>query len=188
MLHQMFMPSLLHSIFVGHIFKDMNQALKTLSTAIGNQGLKSSIDHCAVIAIAIAAYRNHDSTVRLLAHMGARLLRPDGEGFWIHYQDDDTHDRMRDLSLSIIRAGGNDSAPGQPVTGASLATRVALLNAAELYDPRVRVSRAREELRKDYFVLSLLLDSERATAPDGEVMARLQVLPSELVREVIEYF
>ena len=52
----------------------------------------------------------------------------------------------------------------------------------------MRVSREREELRKDYFVLSLLLDSGRATAPDGEVMARLQVLPSELVREVIEYF
>ena len=120
--------------------------------------------------------------------MGARLLQPDGEGFWANYEDPATHDRMRDLSLSIIRAGGNDSAPGQPVTGASLATRVALLNAAELYDPRVRVSREREELRKDYFVLSLLLDEERATGADGEVMARLQVLPSELVREVIEYF
>ncbi len=128
------------------------------------------------------------ATVRLLAHMGARLLRPNGDGFWAYYEDADTRQRMTDLSLSIIRAGGNDSAPGQPVTGASLATRVALLNAAELYDPRVRVSREREELRKDYFVLSLLLDSGRATGADGEVMARLQVLPSELVREVIEYF
>ena len=91
-------------------------------------------------------------------------------------------------SLSIIRAGGNDSAPGQPVTGAWLATRVALLNAAELYDPRVRVSRAREERRKDYCVLSLLLDTGRATGADGDVMAWLQVLPSELVREVIEWF
>ena len=52
----------------------------------------------------------------------------------------------------------------------------------------MRVRQEREELRKDYFVLSLLLDSGRATAADGEVMARLQVLPSELVREVIEYF
>ena len=120
--------------------------------------------------------------------MGARLLRPNGNGFWTAYHNADTRQRMRDLSLSIIRAGGNDSAPGQPVTGAALATRVALLNAAELYDPRVRVSREREELRKDYFVLSLLLDEERATGADGEVMARLQVLPSELVREVIEYF
>ena len=120
--------------------------------------------------------------------MGARLLRPDGTGFWLYDQDADTRQRMEDLSLSIIRAGGNDSAPGQPVTGASLATRVALLNAAELYDPRVRVSREREELRKDYFVLSLLLDSGRATGADGEVMARLQVLPSELVREVTEWF
>ena len=98
--------------------------------------------------------------------MGARLLRPNGNGFWTAYPHADTHNRMRDLSLSIIRAGGNDSAPGQPVTGASLATRVALLNAAELYDPRVRVSREREELRKDYFVLSLLLDEGRATGAD----------------------
>ena len=151
---------------------------------------KASIDEPAYgnTPISMAAYKNHEVVVRLLAHMGARLLRPDGHGFWTHYDDVDTRQRMRDLSLSIIRAGGNDSAPGQPVTGASLATRVALLNAAELYDPRVRVSREREELRKDYFVLSLLLDSGRATGADGEVMARLQVLPSELVREVIEYF
>ena len=138
--------------------------------------------------ISAAAEENHEVVVRLLAHMGARLLRPNGTGFWLAYRDVNTRQRMTDLSLSIIDAGGNDSAPGQPVTGASLATRVALLNAAELYDPRVRVSRAREELRKDYFVLSLLLDEGRATGADGEVMARLQVLPSELVREVIEWF
>ena len=138
--------------------------------------------------LSMAASEDQEVVVRLLAHMGAQLINPDGDGFWLSYHNADTHDRMRDLSLSIIRAGGNDSAPGQPVTGASLATRVALLNAAELYDPRVRVSREREELRKDYFVLSLLLDSGRATGADGEVMARLQVLPSELVREVIEYF
>ena len=59
-----------------------------------------------------------------LAHMGARLLRPNGTGFWTTYEDDDTRNRMADLSLSIIRAGGNDSAPGQPVTGAALATLI----------------------------------------------------------------
>ena len=46
--------------------------------------------------------------VRLLAHMGARLHLPDGDGFWLCYQDDDTRMRMNDFWPRIIDAGGDE--------------------------------------------------------------------------------
>ena len=55
--------------------------------------------------IAAAAHYNLEVVVRLLAHLGARLLIPDGHGFWCAYQDADTHQRMNDFWCSVITAG-----------------------------------------------------------------------------------
>ena len=81
--------------------------------------------------IAIAAQAKHgDVVVRLLAHLGARLLVPGGGGFWCGYQDDDTRNRMRDFWRRIINAGGDEP------TEESRRLRRRLLVQAGIQDPR----------------------------------------------------
>lgn len=139
----------------------------------------------AELPIGIAARYNHFEAVHLLAHLGSRFVF-NGRGFW---QSSDISERPRWSTLygSIIYLGGDLHVLGS-ITASSLAKRVEILKAFDFFDPRVRVIGTREKLRKDYFVLSLLLDQERATAADGDVMGKLRVLPEELVREVITHF
>ena len=80
--------------------------------------------------IAMAAQKNHEVVVRLLAHLGARLLIPDGRGFWLGCQDDDTRQRMGDFWLRVISAGGDEP------TEASRRTRRRLMIKAKMHDPR----------------------------------------------------
>mgnify|MGYP002824100959 CR=1 FL=1 len=93
---------------------------------------KASIDEPRgnITPIAMAAQQNHEVVVRLLAHLGARLSCPDGDGFWLSYQDDDTRQRMRDFWRSVIDAGGDEP------TEASRRTRRRLMNKAKMHDPR----------------------------------------------------
>ena len=78
----------------------------------------------------MAAENDDKAVVRLLAHMGARLRLPDGRGFWLGYQDDDTKRGMRDLFLRIISAGGDEP------TEESRRLRRRLLVQAKMHDPR----------------------------------------------------
>ena len=80
--------------------------------------------------IAMAAYIEHEVVVRLLAHMGARLLMPNGSGFWLAYKNDDTRMRMKDFWRRIINAGGDEP------TEESRRLRRRLLVQAKIHDPR----------------------------------------------------
>jgi len=62
--------------------------------------------------------------------MGARLLRPDGDGFWLNYQDDETRMRMNDFWLRIINAGGDEP------TEESRRLRRRMMVQAKMHDPR----------------------------------------------------
>ena len=79
--------------------------------------------------LASAADKKHEGVVRLLAHMGARLLRPDGSGFWLHYEDNDTRQRMRDFWRGVIAAGGDEP------TEESRRIRRRLMIKAKMHDP-----------------------------------------------------
>ncbi len=85
--------------------------------------------------IARAAQENHDETVRLLAHMGARLTfthvqvgRP--TGFWCAYQDDAKRNRMAEFWAGVIEAGGDEP------TEESLRIRRKMMIEAKMFDPR----------------------------------------------------
>ena len=80
--------------------------------------------------IGMAALNTHGDVVRLLAHLGARLIRPDGRGFWTAYQDDDTRNRANDFWLRIIDAGGDEP------TEQLRRLRRRLLVQAKMHDPR----------------------------------------------------
>ena len=77
----------------------------------------------------MAAFNGHANVVRLLAHLGARLIKPNGNGFWLDYQDD-TRMRMNDFWLRIINAGGDEP------TEESRRLRRRLLVQAKMHDPR----------------------------------------------------
>ena len=62
--------------------------------------------------------------------MGARLIKPNGRGFWLHYKDEDTRTRMNDFWLRIINAGGDEP------TEESRRLRRRLLVQAKMHDPR----------------------------------------------------
>ena len=66
--------------------------------------------------------------IRLLAHLGSRLRRPDGVGFWRYY--DDTRQRRGDFWRSVISAGGDEP------TEASRRIRRRLMIKAKMHDPR----------------------------------------------------
>ena len=69
-------------------------------------------------------------SIRLLAHLGARLLDGDGHGFWLAYQDDETFKRMDFFWQRIIDAGGDEP------TEESRRLRRRLLVQAKMHDPR----------------------------------------------------
>ena len=77
-----------------------------------------------------AAHMKRETVVRLLAHMGARLLDGDGRAFWSSYQDEDTRERANDFWLRIIDAGGDEP------TEESRRLRRRLLVQAGKHDPR----------------------------------------------------
>ena len=80
--------------------------------------------------IAMSAQEKHENVVRLLAHLGARLIRPDVRGFWLGYQDDDTRNRMCDFWRRIIAAGGDEP------TEESRRIRRRMMVQAGMHDPR----------------------------------------------------
>ena len=94
---------------------------------------RASIDDAdthGVTPIVIAAQQTHEVVVQLLAHLGARLLRPDGDGFWCHYRDDNTRQRMDAFWRSVIAAGGDEP------TEDSRRLRRCMMIEAKMHDPR----------------------------------------------------
>ena len=79
--------------------------------------------------IAVAAQKKHENVVRLLAHLGARLIRPDGYAFWL-WQGHDTPARVSGFWLRIIRAGGDEP------TEESRRLRRRMMVQAKMHDPR----------------------------------------------------
>ena len=80
--------------------------------------------------LAIAAQEKKEHVVRLLAHMGARLIRPNGRGFWLNYEDEGARMRMKDFWLRVIRAGGDEP------TEESRRLRRRMMVQAGMHDPR----------------------------------------------------
>ena len=86
-----------------------------------------------------AADMGADDSVRLLAHLGARLVEPAGmipEGYWpggpFWHQFKDNVGRVRDPALweRIVRKGGDEGTPE------SLRKRIRMLKKAGVNDPR----------------------------------------------------
>ena len=86
---------------------------------------QESNDGCPPIAI--AAQKGHDEVVRLLAHLGARLIKSNGREFWMHYQDDDKRQQANEFWTGIVQAGDTDD---------SLRKRIRMLEKAKMWDPR----------------------------------------------------
>ena len=88
----------------------------------------------ACFPISIAAAAGADDSVRLLAHLGSRLVMTEapyqGVGFWRHFKDN--KGRVRDPKVWewIISKGGDKGTPE------SLRKRVRLLKKAGVHDPR----------------------------------------------------
>ena len=82
------------------------------------------------IALSIAAMKKHENVVRLLAHLGARLIMPNGDGFWQVVKDDETRNRMGHFWRRVIAAGGDEP------TEESRRTRRRLMVQAKMHDPR----------------------------------------------------
>ena len=77
----------------------------------------------------MAAEAGHESIVRLLAHLGARLLYgKDDRGFWWCYHDTDKH--MPDFWRSVIVLGGDEP------TEESRSIRRRMMIKAGMHDPR----------------------------------------------------
>ena len=100
--------------------------------AAAKASLEGSI---AFSPIGVAAYKGHDDCVRLLAHLGARLIEPaapdwPGGPFWRHFQDNTTRVRNSKVWEWIVSKGGDKG------TEKSLQKRIKMLKQAELFDPR----------------------------------------------------
>ena len=84
--------------------------------------------------IAIAADAGADDSVRLLAHLGSRLVMTEaphqGVPFWHYFKDN--KGRVRDPKVWewIVRKGGDEGTPE------SLRKRIRLLKKAGVHDPR----------------------------------------------------
>ena len=78
----------------------------------------------------MAAQKGHDEVVRLLAHLGARLIKSNGHGFWLTIQDDDKRQQANEFWTGIVQLGGNDG------TDESLRKRILMLKEAKMWDPR----------------------------------------------------
>ena len=68
--------------------------------------------------------------VRLLAHLGARLNRSNGRGFWMTYQDSDKRQKATEFWTGIVQSGGDEG------TDDSLRKRIIMLENAKMWDPR----------------------------------------------------
>ena len=78
----------------------------------------------------MAAQYGQNEVVRLLAHLGARLVKSNGTGFWMHYQDDNKRQQeLREFWTGIVRAGGDEG------TDDSLRKRISMLEKAKMWDP-----------------------------------------------------
>ena len=82
-----------------------------------------------------AAHEGHNEVVSLLAHMGARLLMPDGRGFWLAYPPDTRLNKgrgelAREFWPRLVAECGDDGSEE------SLTKRRAMLKANKMYDPR----------------------------------------------------
>ena len=62
--------------------------------------------------------------------MGARLIKPNGKGFWLDWDDGRLDQSMAELWLRIIRAGGDEP------TEESRRVRRRLMTKAKMHDPR----------------------------------------------------
>ena len=88
--------------------------------------------------IAVAANMGADDSVRLLAHLGSRLVMTEtpyeGVPFWLAFKDN--KGRIRDPKVWewIVRKGGDEGTPE------SLRKRIRLLVKADVHDPRDEAS------------------------------------------------
>ena len=88
----------------------------------------------AAFPISIAADYGADDSVRLLAHLGSRLVMTEaplqGVPFWNYFKDN--KGRVRDPKVWewIVRRGGDEGTPE------SLRKRIRLLKKAGVHDPR----------------------------------------------------
>ena len=95
--------------------------------------LRASIDqesNSGIPPIASAAHHGQDEVVRLLAHLGARLIDSNGYGLWLTIQDDDKRQQANEFWTGIVQLGGNDG------TDESLRKRILMLKEAKMWDPR----------------------------------------------------
>ena len=46
--------------------------------------------------------------VRLLAHLGARLIKSNGNGFWMNYEDDDKRQQANEFWTGVVQTGGDE--------------------------------------------------------------------------------
>ena len=88
----------------------------------------------ACFPITTAANKGADDSVRLLAHLGSRLVMTEapyqGAPFWLAFKDN--KGRVRDPKVWewIVRRGGDEGTPE------SLRKRIRLLKKAGVHDPR----------------------------------------------------
>ena len=99
---------------------------------------KASINQPAIDGsppIGVGAQQGHDEVVALLAHLGARLHRSDGRGFWLRYGPDERLNKGRgelahEFWPRLVAECGDDGSEE------SLIKRRAMLKANKIYDPR----------------------------------------------------
>ena len=93
----------------------------------------------AASPICIAAQQGADDSVRLLAHLGSRLVMTEGPSqgvpFWYYFKEN--KGRIRDPKVWewIVRRGGDEGTPE------SLRKRIRLLKKAGVHDPRDEAGR-----------------------------------------------
>ena len=88
----------------------------------------------AVFSITNAADAGADDSVRLLAHLGSRLVMTEapyqGAPFWNYFNDKKSLARVPALWEWIVRKGGDEGTPE------SLRKRIRMLKKAGVHDPR----------------------------------------------------
>ena len=88
----------------------------------------------ATFPISIAADYGADDAVRILAHLGSRLIMTEapyeGLGIWHFFKDNKGRVRDPKVWVWIVRKGGDEGTPE------SLRKRIRLLKKAGVHDPR----------------------------------------------------
>ena len=85
--------------------------------------------------IGMGAQKGHDEVVALLAHLGARLIKGNGSGFWMNYKPDVRINKGRGELAREFWPRVASECPDDG-TEESLTKRRAMLKAAKIYDPR----------------------------------------------------